>query len=120
MMKLLHIGMLVIAANAAGEVNSARRNGAENKAITAIRRLGGRVDLDEKKPGKPAVYVSLNREEGVTDAGLVHLKELAGLEELWLTETTVTDAGLVHLKGLTRLEKLNLQQTKVGDAGLVH
>ena len=34
----------------------------------------------------------------VTDAGLVHLKELTNLRELYLDETQVTDAGVAELK----------------------
>ena len=56
----------------------------------------------------------------ITDAGLVHLKGLTKLEELWLTDTQITDAGLVHLKGLTKLEWLLLSNTQITDAGLVH
>ena len=44
----------------------------------------------------------------VTDAGLVHLKGLTHLKELWLTGSNVTDAGMAHLKELTAtLEKLH-------------
>jgi hypothetical protein len=80
----------------------------------------------------------------VTDAGLVHLTDLAGLEEvmlgdtrigdrglarlamvktlsvLWIDSTRVTDSGLTSLQGLTRLRHLNLNGTGVTDAGLVH
>ena len=56
----------------------------------------------------------------VTDAGLVHLKEMTKLEELWLIGTQVTDAGLVHLKGLTKLKRLDLKGTLITDAGLEH
>ena len=44
----------------------------------------------------------------VSDAGLVHLKELSKLKDLSLAVTKVTDAGLVRLKGLTNLQKLDL------------
>jgi hypothetical protein len=53
----------------------------------------------------------------VTDAGLVHVKGLAKLEELELDGTEVTDAGLVHLKGLSNLRKLRLQGTQVTEQG---
>ena len=56
----------------------------------------------------------------VTDAGLVHLKGLTNLQDLRLTSTQVSDAGLVNLKGLTSLQNLNLTRTQVTDAGLVH
>ena len=34
----------------------------------------------------------------ITDAGLVHLKELTSLETLTLSETQVTDAGVAELQ----------------------
>ena len=91
----------------------------KEKAIAAIVKLGGKVTLDEKQPGKPVVRVILYGPE-VTDAGLVHLKGFAKLEELILIGTEVTDAGLVHLKGLTNLKSLALGFTEVTDAGLVY
>ena len=56
----------------------------------------------------------------VTDVGLVHLKELTDLVNLWLDRTQVTDAGLVHLKELPNLWFLGLSSTEVTDAGVVH
>ena len=56
----------------------------------------------------------------VTDAGLVHLKELANLRTLDLDKTKTADAGLVHLQGLTNLTHLGFHSTQVTDAGLVH
>ena len=66
------------------------------------------------------VGVSLLYNEQVTDAGLVHLKDLKGLTSLVLSVTQVTDAGLVHLKDLEGLTSLDLHTTKVTDAGLAH
>ena len=56
----------------------------------------------------------------VTDAGLIHLKELTNLEMLSLYYSQVTDEGLVHLTGLANLNYLNLTETKITDKGLVH
>ena len=52
------------------------------------------------------------------DAGLVHLKGLANLKELNLSEAQVTDAGLVHLGGLAKLQTLGLGETRITDAGV--
>ena len=55
---------------------------------------------------------------GVTDAGLVHLKELKHLTRLHLEKTGVGDAGIANLAALAKLEYLNLYGTKVTDKGL--
>jgi len=54
----------------------------------------------------------------ITGAGLVHLKRLTNLESLYLGGTKITDAGLVDLKGLTNLERLSLDGTQITDAGV--
>ncbi len=86
-------------------------------AIAEIEKAGGWVLADQRRPGKPVVDVSLEA-TSVTDAGLVHLKELTKLPTVDLSGTKVTDAGLVHLKGLPQLQSLTLWETKVTDAGV--
>ena len=55
----------------------------------------------------------------VTDAGLVHFKEMPKLQRLSLGGCIqITDAGLVHLQDLTELTQLDLSNTKVTDAGI--
>ena len=44
----------------------------------------------------------------ITDAGLVHLKNLNSLLNLYLSGTPITDAGLVNFKDQTDLETLQL------------
>lgn len=56
----------------------------------------------------------------ITDAGLVHIKDMKRLGDLELTDTKVTDAGLVHLTKLGNLGILSLYGTKVTDVGLQH
>jgi hypothetical protein len=96
-----------------------RADEAEDKAVKAIKKLGGRITRDEKAKGKPIVRVFLVGPK-VTDAGLKHLAGLMWLTVLDLTDTKVTDAGLKHLAGLKQLRELDLQDTKVTDAGLKH
>ena len=57
---------------------------------------------------------------GVTDVGLLHIKELSGLTRLNLDGTNVTDDSLVCLQGLTQLQELNLRYTGITDAGLMY
>ncbi len=56
----------------------------------------------------------------VDDAGLVHVKQLRGLCSLNLDDTEITDAGLAQLTGLKELEHLDLCGTQISDAGVVH
>jgi len=89
----------------------------EARVIAEIEKLGGKVTVDEKSPGKPVTGVTFEGSK-VTDAALAYLKGLATLRTLNLGNTQVTDAGLAHLKGLEQLQWLNLSGTKVTDAGL--
>jgi hypothetical protein len=109
--------------------------------VSAIQKLGGKVERDEKGAGKPVIVVNLGLTEvkdadlepldnlatlkkltlndtPITDAALDHFKGLAGLEKLYLVDTKVTDAGLERLKGLKALQVLSLAGTQVSDAGL--
>ena len=113
------------------------------EAVAEIERLGGTVGYDEKKVGRPIVWVSFHHvavdddglrcveglsdlrgldlcHSNVTDAGLIRLKGLKLLRELELTDTAITDAGLAELKGLQNLDTLVLAATIVSDEGLVH
>ena len=113
---MLLMGLLVPAATL---TYGAEPDGAQEAAIAAIEKLGGRVKVSKNlDPGNVyAVYLDNNR---VTDAALVHLTGLSSLLILELERSQVTDAGLVHLKGLVNLRALRLNDTEVTDAGLEH
>jgi hypothetical protein len=66
----------------------------EATAVQAGEKLGGRVTVDAKQPGKPVVEVDFYNREAVTDAGLKLVKEFKSLRTLVLDGTGVTDAGL--------------------------
>lgn len=53
----------------------------------------------------------------VDDAGLRHLSELTGLDELDLEGTRITDRGLEHLKCMQNLKRLILVGTGVSENG---
>ena len=82
------------------------------ESIAAIEKLGGGFSDD----GKVLEFMSTE----ITDAGLVHLEGMTGLEQLYLFNTNITGAGLAHLKGLTGLKLLDLQNIKITDAELTH
>ena len=91
--------------------------GCGSEPDAAIKKLGGRVEIDGESG--EVVLVSLSGTQ-ITDAGLVHLKGLTSLTALILNDTQITDEGLAHLNGLTRLTALDLHDTQITDAGLVH
>jgi len=89
------------------------------RAVAAIQKLGGKVEVDDTAPEKPVVKVSF-RNTKVTDEGLSHVKGLTGLRELDLSHTDITNDGLHHLRALSDLTTLNLSFSKVTDAGLAN
>ena len=57
---------------------------------------------------------------GVTDAGLVHLRNSMELKELYLGGTSVTDRGLKHIAALPKLQTVYVPYcASVSDAGLL-
>jgi len=68
---------------------------AEEKAVQAIKKLGGSIVRDEKVPGKPVIEVQMT-DKG-TDEDLKHLANLKGLQKVDLIR-------LCHLLG-TRASK---------------
>ncbi len=88
------------------------------QVVAALRKLGGKVKVDRKRPGDPVTEIDLSK-TAVTDADLASLKVFPFLEVLNLSDTQVSDTGLTHLKGLTNLSNVRLLRTKVTDAGLV-
>src|SRR5437773_1223653 len=89
----------------------------ETAAVETIKKLGGTIEVDAKRPDKPVVGVYLGNSK-VTDAGLKELKGFKNLQILNLDTTVVTDMGLKALKELKRLQTLYLGATKITDAGL--
>jgi serine/threonine protein kinase len=72
-------------------------------------------------PARAFVLYAVNLwNKRVTDATLLHLKDLSQLRGLQLKRAQISDAGLEQLKGLTTLRELNLSGTSVGDSGLEH
>lgn len=54
----------------------------------------------------------------VDDEALVHLRHLAGLQELYLSNTTVTSEGLRQLQGVLGLRRLYIYHTAIGDEAI--
>src|SRR5262245_48067 len=113
----------------------------KERALIAIRKLGGKVEVDAGRVDRPVIMVNLGTSDvtdlqlaclsafphlrilglnvtQVSDAGLGHLKSLSDLQVLDLGLTAVTDAGMSHLQSMRKLQLLNLSATRVGDLGL--
>ena len=88
-----------------------------DRIIAEVQRLGGRIERDENRQGKPIIGIDLKGRD-LDDSGLAAFRGLTGLRELNLRGTLITDAGLVHLQGLQSLESLDLSETRITDAGL--
>jgi hypothetical protein len=88
------LGLLVLAVTGRAD---------ESAAVKAVEKLGGRVTVDGKRPGKPVVAVDFSN---------------TNVTELVLAGPQITDVGLRELKELKSLQKLHVAQTKVTDAGI--
>jgi hypothetical protein len=95
------------------------RENKQGEAAATIRKLGGKVMIDERKSGKPIVGVDLS-DTRVTDADLACLKDCPDLVSLRLAVTNITGAGFEHLKELKKLEWLVAERTKITDQSLAH
>lgn len=69
---------------------------AENRAVAAVEKLGGKVERDQERPGAPVVSVNLSSRK-VTDKDLERLKDPPALEALDLNNNQITNEGLKHL-----------------------
>ena len=126
--------LMILSSLGLGWLGTAIQRGRERrKAVLAIVELGGVVNYrepssflqrndwlrkslgDELLLDVEAVGLEFAK---ISDADLVHLKELTQLECLDLNNTQVSDAGLIHLKGLTKLEWLFLSNTQTSVKGV--
>jgi Leucine-rich repeat (LRR) protein len=71
---------------------------------------------NRQRPGRDEDITSLSlSRSAVTDAGLVHVEGLTGLQRLYLSGAQATREGLKHLKELTRLQMLSLPSSQLND-----
>lgn len=68
-----------------------------------------------------SIQVNGSVEKKFTDATLAYLKDIKGVEFLYLANTKITDNGLVHLKNIdSPYLSMSLSNTDITDAGIVH
>ncbi len=112
----------------------------EEAAISALRERGAKVDLDDAGHVRIVELVKTKASNDdlkmlsefpclealditggeITDAGLVHLKDLQSLRRLYLNDLPITSDALANISDLTKLDVLSLRNTKVGDQGMSH
>ena len=112
----------------------------ETAAIKKLQQRGAEIDLDDAEHARIVELVkskatdddlkllsdlpcleSLDITGGkITVAGLVHLKQLPGLQRLYINDLPISGDALANVAELTKLDVLSLRNTKVGDEGMVH
>ncbi len=90
---------------------------ARQAAIDKLTELGAKITVSHMVGDHPVYMVDLELSR-VTDADLVHLKELGRISGLQIGHTRITDAGLAHIMQLESLGSLRLEISKVTLAGL--
>src|SRR5579872_2924211 len=90
---------------------------AEDRAVAAVKKLGGTVIRDDKAPGRPVIGINLAFTKA-KDADLKIIPPIMGLRWLNLNGTKVTGAGLKELTPLKSLQEMQLASTRLTDADL--
>jgi len=98
------VGIAARIVNAVDEVDEA-------KAIAKIELLSGKIERDEKLPGRPVIGVSFEGSERFTDRYIYLLSALPNLARVDLSGSKLTDEGLKQLPHLKNLVELNLYDT---------
>jgi internalin A len=90
----------------------------ETKAVEKIKLLGGKVQRNDRLPGRPAVNVSFEGNTKFNDKYLHLLKSLNSLTNLNLSRTKTTGSGLKELREIKSLTTLSLHGTPISSEGL--
>ncbi len=88
----------------------------EEKAVAAIKELGGKIEYGEGKLKKHVVSVDLSGKK-VTNADIVQITQLRQLRHLNLSGTSIS-TGTQYIAFLKELRTLDLSGTKVDDDNL--
>lgn len=83
----------------------------------ALKKVGGKIERDETRPGRPVVAVTLKGNE-ITDLSMSYLKAFPELERLTLQGTYLTDSLLEHIRPISSLKELSISGGSITDAGV--
>jgi len=123
---LKELRVLVLAGTSVTDAGIRNLAGMKNLTALDLEVCDGITDaacesLGEMRQLKALVFKKTGFErQRISDAGLMHLRNLPDLEVLNLYGNSVTDAGLVELDGLPKLRELNLSLLPITDRGLAH
>jgi len=81
-----------------------------------VQKLGGKVKRLQRKD-RASYLVDLQGTK-ITDADLLPLRDMKGVDVLELSFTGVTDKGVANLVGMDELDSLDLAGTKITDAAI--
>lgn len=99
-----------------GIVSAAAGVKSEEKAVAAIKELGGKVEYGQGRLAKHVVSVDLSGKK-ITNADIVQVAQLKQLRHLNLSGTPVSGATQ-YIAFLKELRTLDLSETKVNDDNL--
>ena len=85
----------------------------QQRAITAIERLGGYASRYEKLPGNPVTSVGFDFNYPIADRDLEWVSVFPALRSLNVSRSKITDAGLERLSACTLLETLNIARSPI-------
>ena len=110
-MRWTYLLFAVCSATCQAQFGTAADREDRERAVVAIQKLGGKVEVDSTSPDHLVVKVSF-RNTKVTDKDLSSLKVFTDLAELDLSHTDITSAGLLHVRGLTKLTALKRENAR--------
>lgn len=105
--------LLPLAASAVGDEAAD-----EQAAVAKIELLEGKLERDERQPGRPLVAISFGPKSRFHEQHLHLLRSCANLKTLDLRFVRTTDAGLETLRDLKKLTRLYLDPSRVTPAAL--
>ncbi len=68
----------------------------KERAVAAIKKMGGTVTVDWNRPEKPVIGVDFQVWK-VTDIDFAHVKEFVNIQSLRLHSADITDSGLLYV-----------------------
>src|SRR5205814_10695665 len=88
----------------------------ESEAVAEVIRLGGKINRNEKLPGRPVIAIDFPFSADFRDMDMHLLSSFKELQELSFSKNKITSAGLKDLGKLKSLTSLAIAQIVITDA----